>query len=321
MAAQATAIIESLRQVAGGTPISEQEIPTALRRRYLGAHGTWLVVSFPAEPVWDEAPLDRFVQAVRSLDPDVTGTPVQNLEATRQIQASYVDACGYAVVAIALLLFLDASTGFNLLLAVASGAGIAAFAFSSGLGQWWDNVGAGWAAVFLIGASVAGCIFDWRGAISAFAAALPSLLGAVVTVGVLAALRIDFNPANLIVLPLILGIGVDDGVHILHGLRSSHGRLPPATIHALTMTSLTSVIGFGSLAMAAHQGLASLGVTLVVGVTACYVVSVFLLLPLVYFVRGMPRTLVEREGQIPRNTAPSRPHSNATTASEVHAAR
>lgn len=94
--------------------------------------------------------------------------------------------------------------------------------------------------------------------------------------GILGLLGIDLNPANLIVLPLILGIGVDDGVHVIHDFRMQPpGRYQTSssTINAIMLTSLTSMIGFGSMMLAAHRGLASLGLVLVIGVGSCLFVS------------------------------------------------
>jgi predicted RND superfamily exporter protein len=94
----------------------------------------------------------------------------------------------------------------------------------------------------------------------------------------MAIFEIDFNPANLIVLPLILGIGVDDGVHVVHDFRSQFGRaatytMSGSTLNAIVLTSLTSMIGFGSMMVAAHRGLYSLGLVLVIGVGSCLFVS------------------------------------------------
>ncbi len=93
--------------------------------------------------------------------------------------------------------------------------------------------------------------------------------------GILGYLGIDLNPANLIVLPLVLGIGVDDGVHVVHDFRMQTGRYrpSPSTINAIVLTSLTSMIGFGSMMLAAHRGLYSLGLVLVIGVGSCLFVS------------------------------------------------
>ena len=93
--------------------------------------------------------------------------------------------------------------------------------------------------------------------------------------GVLGILGIDLNPANLIVLPLVLGIGVDDGVHVIHDFYSQRRgyRMSSSTINAIVLTSLTSMIGFGSMLVAAHRGLQSVGLVLVVGVGSCLFVS------------------------------------------------
>ncbi|MEZ6045965.1 MAG: MMPL family transporter [Planctomycetaceae bacterium] len=80
---------------------------------------------------------------------------------------------------------------------------------------------------------------------------------------------------NLIVLPLVLGIGVDDGVHVLHDFRANPGRyqVSASTANAVVLTSLTSMIGFGSMMVAAHRGLYSVGQVLVIGIGSCMFVS------------------------------------------------
>ncbi len=106
--------------------------------------------------------------------------------------------------------------------------------------------------------------------------------------GILAYFGIDLNPANLIVLPLVLGIGVDDGVHVVHDFRMQTGRYRPSssTINAILLTSLTSMIGFGSLMVAAHRGLYSVGLVLVVGIGCCLFVSLVMLPAILTLVSG-----------------------------------
>ena len=106
--------------------------------------------------------------------------------------------------------------------------------------------------------------------------------------GLLGLLAVDLNPANLIVLPLILGIGVDDGVHVIHDFRMQKGRYRTSgsTINAIVLTSLTSMIGFGSLMVAAHRGLYSVGLVLVIGVGSCLFVSLVMLPAVLTLVSG-----------------------------------
>lgn len=109
-------------------------------------------------------------------------------------------------------------------------------------------------------------------------AMVPLALGFVQMCGLLGWLGIPFNPANLIALPLILGIGVDDGVHLVHEFRRQRGpfRLSGSTAVALILTSTTTMASFGSMIFARHQGLRSLGQVLTLGVLCCLGSSVVL---------------------------------------------
>ena len=108
---------------------------------------------------------------------------------------------------------------------------------------------------------------------------LPLGVGVLQMFGLLGLLDIPLNPANLIALPLILGIGVDYGVHIVHEFREQQGpyRMSPATAVAVLVDALTTLVGFGSLMIATHQGLQSLGRVLTLGVTCCLFTSLVML--------------------------------------------
>ncbi|MCA9098888.1 MAG: hypothetical protein KDA36_10885, partial [Planctomycetaceae bacterium] len=98
-------------------------------------------------------------------------------------------------------------------------------------------------------------------------------------VGLLGMTGVNLNPANLIILPLILGIGVDNGVHVMHDYRHQTGRYQcsPSLVNALFLTSFANMSGFASMILAAHQGLKSIGLVLTLGVASCLFVSVVLL--------------------------------------------
>ncbi|MCO6457594.1 MAG: MMPL family transporter [Pirellulaceae bacterium] len=135
------------------------------------------------------------------------------------------------------------------------------------------------AACYSLLAVIAVLVLDfgrWR---SALLALLPLGLGAVQTFGILGLLDLPLNPANMIVLPLILGIGIDDGVHVVHDFLRQRGRyrLNDSTAAAVLLTSATTMIGFGSLMLARHQGLQSLGQVLTIGVFCCLVNSLLVL--------------------------------------------
>jgi predicted RND superfamily exporter protein len=73
------------------------------------------------------------------------------------------------------------------------------------------------------------------------------------------------------ILPLIIGIGIDSSIHLLHRLRGEKSKsVREAVTHtgkAILLTTLTTLLGFGSLAFINHPGMANLGVTVALGMT------------------------------------------------------
>ena len=87
---------------------------------------------------------------------------------------------------------------------------------------------------------------------------------------------VPLNPANMIAFPLILGVGVDNGVHVLHDYlirrRGGHARrISHAIGRGVLVKALTTMIGFGTLMISTARGLAGLGLILTLGVGCCMV--------------------------------------------------
>lgn len=122
-------------------------------------------------------------------------------------------------------------------------------------------------------------IFDLRSVRDTLLAALPLGLGILQTFGLMGFLDIPLNPANMIALPLLLGIGIDYGVHLIHEFRDQRGpyQMSPATAVAVMVDGLTTVVGFGALMIASHRGLQSLGRVLTLGVSCCMFTSMIML--------------------------------------------
>ena len=118
-------------------------------------------------------------------------------------------------------------------------------------------------------------------------AMIPMATGMIQMCGLLGFLGISLNPANMIVLPLILGIGIDDGVHVVHDFLRQTGnyRISNSTASAVVITSATTMIGFGSMMFSHHQGLRSLGQVLTLGVFCCLLCSLLILPPLLGWLR------------------------------------
>jgi predicted RND superfamily exporter protein len=90
---------------------------------------------------------------------------------------------------------------------------------------------------------------------------------------------VQFNMANLLFLPLIIGIGIDNGVHIVHSYRATakyEGESIPltkSTAKAITLAALTTIVGFGSLMISGHRGIYSLGLLVALGVGSVLIAS------------------------------------------------
>ena len=110
---------------------------------------------------------------------------------------------------------------------------------------------------------------------------LPLLLAAVVTGAMTVLLDMPFNFANIIVLPLLFGLGVDNGIHIFHRIRSLGGQgervLETSTARGVLLSGTTTVLSFSSLAFVPHPGIASLGVLLAMGVILLQVFTLLVL--------------------------------------------
>lgn len=143
------------------------------------------------------------------------------------------------------------------------------------------------AALYALGVIFAIIWFDFRSLRYALLAMLPVGLGMLQLFGILGWLNVPLNPANMIVLPLILGIGVDDGIHMVHDYLACRGRyrMSPSTSTSIILTSLTTMVGFGSLMIASHQGLQSLGRVLALGVTCCLFTSLVMLPAILVWIR------------------------------------
>ena len=99
---------------------------------------------------------------------------------------------------------------------------------------------------------------------------LPLLLAALLTAASNVALNNVFNFANIIALPLLMGMGVDSGIHIMHRLHSgfceNENLLQTSTARGVFFSSLTTMCSFSSLAFTSHVGTASMGLLLAIGI-------------------------------------------------------
>ena len=114
----------------------------------------------------------------------------------------------------------------------------------------------------------------------------PLLLAALLTGAFNVLLNNPFNFANIIVLPLLLGMGVDSGIHIVHRLQHSETDqselLQSSSARGVFYSALTTLCSFSSLAFNSHAGTASMGLLLAIGITLTIVCSLLVLPAMAY---------------------------------------
>jgi hopanoid biosynthesis associated RND transporter like protein HpnN len=243
------ATFQTLQNQDDRAPMRVEDLPVALRHRFVGVTGKYLLQVFPKKDVWERDNQEEFIQSLReTLDPKntnypiISGTPVQLYEYTTLLKASYETAAWYSLIAIALLVFIH---------------------FRS------------FGAVIL--------------------SLLPVGIGTLWLIGLMGWLKIPFNPANIMTLPLVIGIGVTNGIHILN--RFAEERTPDilsrSTGKAVLVSGLTAIAGFGSLMIAKHRGIHSLGSVMAIGIAAC-MIAALAFLPALLNLLGRRKPLIEK---------------------------
>jgi uncharacterized protein len=117
----------------------------------------------------------------------------------------------------------------------------------------------------------------------ALLALIPLAVGSLWTLGFMGLLQVKFNVANLIVLPLIMAPAVEGGIMIVYRYREESRKsqmpspLPQSLGRAVTFSSLSTIVGFGSLMISRHWGIFSIGLLLTVGVSAVLLASLTVL--------------------------------------------
>ena len=108
------------------------------------------------------------------------------------------------------------------------------------------------------------------------------IIGGIFTLTFMLLLGLPFNFANIIGLPLLLGIGVDSGIHIANRFRHEHSNggniFMTSASRGVFVSSMTTVCSIGNLAFSAHTGTATMGILLTVGLIAM-MVSTMIVLP------------------------------------------
>ncbi|MCK5667605.1 MAG: MMPL family transporter, partial [Gammaproteobacteria bacterium] len=109
----------------------------------------------------------------------------------------------------------------------------------------------------------------------------PLIMAAMLTAATSVVFSIPLNFANIIALPLLLGIGVDSGIHILHRYRTAPPEngiiLATSSARAVLVSALTTIVSIGNLAFSSHVGTASMGKLLTIGISMTLLCTLIIL--------------------------------------------
>lgn len=209
-------LVGQLRTALEAREVGLSNIPTELRERFLSAGGIARIEVTPAFSVEDNTALRRFIEAVQTIAPKATDSPVVILEASRAVVDAILQAAVTAGVLILLMLF--------------------------------------------------GLLRSLRDTLLVF---YPLVVAGSMTVATAVLFDLPFNFANVIVLPLLMGLGVASGIHLVMRSRDAVtgvSLLSTSTPRAVTFSALTTILSFGSLAVSTHRGTASMGILLTIAI-------------------------------------------------------
>jgi predicted RND superfamily exporter protein len=121
---------------------------------------------------------------------------------------------------------------------------------------------------------------DFRAVRPTALALLPTALTLVSLRALMRLCHVMFNPLNIMAIPVILGLAVSYGVHIVHRFVEERGDLArtiAGTGRSVVLSALTTLIGFGALIFTEHRGLASFAVVMTLGLASALAYSVVVL--------------------------------------------
>lgn len=125
----------------------------------------------------------------------------------------------------------------------------------------------------------------------------PLGVGLVWLMGIMVLFHKSFNPASLLTLPIILGIGVAFGVYVVNRYREEQhpSIFSTSTGRSVLLSALTTIAGFASLLGVHHQGLQSLGFTMTVGLSAITIQALVVLPSLLEVIENYPASRREKK--------------------------
>ena len=199
--------LAQLRGFMGAQRVTKDNLPEVLKRQWLAPDGRARVEASPKGDTNNTEVLRSFARAVLAVYPNATGGPISILESSRTIVRAFLEAGFYALISIAILLWIVLRRFGDVLLTL-----------------------------------------------------VPLLLAGVVTLEICVLIGMPLNFANIIALPLLLGVGVAFKIYYIMAWRSGRTNLLQSSLtRAVIWSALTTATAFGSLWLSQHPGTSSMG--------------------------------------------------------------
>jgi hopanoid biosynthesis associated RND transporter like protein HpnN len=120
----------------------------------------------------------------------------------------------------------------------------------------------------------------------------PLVLAGILTTATSVVIGLPFNFANVIVLPLLVGVGVDSGIHL--AMRAVRAHKPSAVLmtttpRAVFFSAVTTIASFGSLSLSAHRGIAGMGALLTIAIFWTLICTILVLPHVMEMAAGVRR--------------------------------
>jgi predicted RND superfamily exporter protein len=117
-------------------------------------------------------------------------------------------------------------------------------------------------------------------------ASSPLIIGMIWMLGIYPLLGMKLNIMNIIMIPLVIGMGIDFGIHLAHRFQVENDidAVYRYTGKAVFLSAMTTMIGFGSLGLIGKfPSIASMGTILFLGITCCLLAALLVLPALLHF--------------------------------------
>ena len=199
--------LNDLRNLLKAEPVTVKTLPADLVADWITPDGRARVEAYPKGDPNDNEVIRKFARAVLAVQPNAIGGPVSILESGDTIVAAFIQAGIWAVISIAILLWIVLRRIGDVLLTL-----------------------------------------------------IPLMLAGVVTLEVTVLIGLPLNFANIIALPLLLGLGVAFKIYYIMAWRTGQTNLLQTSLtRAVIFSAMTTATAFGSLWLSSHPGTASMG--------------------------------------------------------------